>query len=117
MDYLTHICCILIRRQALEGAGALDERFRDLDAAWMDYCLRLQLAGTPVFLAQDALAFCKAGGPRDRSAWRLSSSADKELLIGKWSGLSLRFMESLALAAEPKGYRVDAALPEAGSLR
>ena len=110
VDFLTHACCLLLRRSALEAAGGMDERFRGMDAAWLDCFLRMQLAGFPLFLAQDALAFCKAG--RGLAA----GSPDQDLLIAKWSCLSLRFMESLAMASEPRGYRSGSAGPAQGGL-
>ncbi len=110
VDHLSHFCCLVLRRRAVEAAGLLDERFLDPQYALIDYCLRLQHAGFPVYQARDALAFCQGGRGPVRSNGRSRSGADdeqRELLIEKWSKGSLKLMESLVTALEPRGYRVD----------
>ena len=102
VDHLSHFCCLLLRRRAVEAAGLLDERFEDPQHALLDYCLRLQQEGWPVYQARDALVFCRQGRAAPDGAER-----DRELLVEKWSKGSLRLMEALATALEPRGYRVD----------
>ncbi|MFA6092767.1 MAG: hypothetical protein WCU88_11545 [Elusimicrobiota bacterium] len=101
-DFPPHACCVLLRREALDAAGLLDERFQDLGAAWRDLFLRMGQAGWPVFMAQDAVVFCG----QDASS-RLPA-ADGDLLTEKWCRQSLRFMESLLTSLEPEGYRLPA---------
>jgi hypothetical protein len=108
VDHLSHFCCLLLRRRAVEAAGLLDERFSDPQHALIDYCLRLQQAGWPVYQARDALVFCgERDHPRGCGVHDPAAEADRDLLVEKWSKGSLRLMEALATALEPRGYRVD----------
>jgi hypothetical protein len=101
VDHLSHFCCVLLRRRAVQAAGLLDERFLDPQYALIDYCLRLQQAGYPVYQARDALVF-----HRGRRSERVVDE-QRDLLVDKWSKGSLKFMESLLTALEPEGYRGD----------
>ncbi|MBI5239760.1 MAG: hypothetical protein HY926_04750 [Elusimicrobia bacterium] len=111
VDHLSHFCCLLLRRRAVEAAGLLDERFLDPQYALIDYCLRLQQAGFPVYQARDALVFCgQSPTPARRRGAGAADPVDeeqRELLVEKWSKGSLRLMEALSTALEPQGYRVD----------
>jgi len=100
VDYVSHCCCLVLRRDAWEECGRLDERFCRTEPAWTDYFLRLQQAGRPVLLAQDALARCRSRGPDPQAGVE-----DRDLLIEKWCKGSLKLMESLLTSLEPDGYR------------
>ena len=102
-DRLAHCCCLLLRRDALRAAGALDERLLGVDAALIDLSLRMALAGRPLFEARDALVRCPALPAG-------IDPADRETLAGKWGAGALRLLESLATALEPRDYRVDPAV-------
>ncbi len=109
IDQPPHLCCILLRRRAFEAVGLLDERFHSPAFAWADYCLRLQQAGHPVFLAADALAAClrprKAANPGRRLPAAPQHVDDRDMLIEKWCKGSLKFMESVLTSLEPEGCR------------
>ena len=84
-DRLAHCCCLLLKREALRAAGALDERLLGLDAALIDLSLRLALAGRPLFEARDVLVRCPAPPAG-------VDPADRETLAGKCGGCSLRLL-------------------------
>lgn len=108
VDFPPHLCCALVRSEALEAAGLLDERFLEPFAAWVDLFLRIGQAGYATFLAEDALAFC--AGPRAlRSGASRYAPRDRDLLVEKWCRQGLRFMESLLTSSEPEGYRLPSA--------
>ncbi|MBI3551059.1 MAG: hypothetical protein HY077_00955 [Elusimicrobia bacterium] len=110
VDHLSHFCCVLLRRRAVKAAGLLDERFLDPQYALIDYCLRLQQAGYPVYQARDALVFCRQSSRRP--AQGAADDDQRELLVEKWSKGSLKLMESLSTALEPRGYRMDPVVAE-----
>jgi hypothetical protein len=107
VDYLSRADNIFLRRSVISRVGLLDERFRFPETAWVDFALRLQQAGFPVFLAKEAL-FSASILPRTAQA-----QADRELIVEKWCKGGLKFMESLLTGLEPPGYRIDASRSEA----
>lgn len=99
VDYLEHFCCILLRAKVRETVGYLDVRFNDPVNAFIDYCLRLQQAGYPVFLAKDSLVFCgrsKKAGLNGHGGPRLKVSEDGGIMIDKWCRKNLKFLKELA---------------------
>ncbi|MDX6769550.1 MAG: hypothetical protein SF051_08465, partial [Elusimicrobiota bacterium] len=99
-DHRSPLPGVMLRLDALDAAGRLDERFDTLHAALLDLSLRLRLAGRPLFRARDAMV--------PNPALAAPTLADRDLLTDKWSVGALRLLESLAVAQEPPGYRLDA---------
>ncbi len=84
--------CFLIRNELIRAIGALDTRFRTLNYALFDYCLKAFQAGHAVIEVNESFVFCskmKLDGARE-------AKADKKLLLSKWGYSGAEFLEKLA---------------------
>jgi GT2 family glycosyltransferase len=87
--------CLLIRREALDRVGLLDERFGPGGYEDYDYCLRVRQAGLRILLAEDAFVHhygAKGYGGLDYARMRL---VNRELLAMKWSRAALHALDEM----------------------
>ncbi|MUT65109.1 methyltransferase domain-containing protein [Paenibacillus sp. NEAU-GSW1] len=114
--------CMLIRREAYEAIGGLDERFGMGNFEDDDYSLRLRLAGYKLLLCRDAFVhhYGSASFKADRELFQKSYDLGKRSFIEKWgfsseAGLAIR-MDMVSLIEQeapppslPAGGRITAA--------
>lgn len=88
--------CTLIKREAVERIGYLDERFGIGCYEDFDYSLRLRQAGYELAVAEEVVVhhdshktFEKLGGLDDRA------TRNREIFIDKWCRKSLDFLDSI----------------------
>ncbi|HVC09413.1 MAG TPA: glycosyltransferase family 2 protein [Elusimicrobiota bacterium] len=88
--------CLLLKREAFERVGFLDERFGQAYYEDYDYCLRLRQAGYELAVAEDAFVqhhYHKSF--EDASKRGRQSQINRQVWIEKWCRRSLSFLDML----------------------
>jgi len=102
--------CLLLKREAFEKTGFLDERFAPGNFEDDDYCLRLRLAGYRLLLCRDT--FIHHFGSASFRAWGHGAFAallgrNEEKFVAKWGFSSAEACalheDLIAAAGAPKG--------------
>ncbi|HOX23635.1 MAG TPA: hypothetical protein PLL10_09235, partial [Elusimicrobiales bacterium] len=89
--YIHEPTVLCIRRQCFIKTGGIDARFKSLDYALTDLCLRMYQAGHRSIVAEDLSVFSSA----PRQTVGALKAEEKEILVRKWGMESLKFMELL----------------------
>lgn len=88
--------CLLLRREAVERVGLLDERFGLGCYEDFDYCLRLRQAGYELAVAADAFVYHHGHKSFPDEEARLSHSlANRKIFIDKWCRKAMIFLDEL----------------------
>ncbi|HVA65877.1 MAG TPA: glycosyltransferase family 2 protein [Elusimicrobiota bacterium] len=88
--------CFLVKKEAVDRIGLLDERFGLGIYEDYDYCLRLRQAGYGILMAQDVFVHhsrhktFEHNGVDDPSA----AAGNRDLFIHKWCRLAMEFLDS-----------------------
>lgn len=88
--------CFMLRREAFEGIGLLDERFGTGCFEDFDYCLRLRQAGWKLKAAKDVFVWHRHHASFDGHdhfySWAVKN---REIFVDKWCRKSLEFLDEL----------------------
>ena len=87
--------CFLLKREAMDRVGPLDERFGLGLFEDYDYCLRLRQAGYELAVAEDVFVYhywCKTLESLGNTALQLK--ANKTIWVDKWCRRALEFLEN-----------------------
>ncbi|MDE2490205.1 MAG: glycosyltransferase family 2 protein, partial [Elusimicrobia bacterium] len=86
--------CFLLKREAMDRVGLLDERFGVGTYEDFDYCLRLRQAGYDLVVARDA--FVRHHGHKTFGgfeAMAARAAANRELFLDKWCRQAMTFLD------------------------
>ena len=88
--------CLMVKREAVDRVGYLDERFGVGTYEEFDYCLRLRQAGYDLAVARDAFVF-HHGHKTFRSFAAMAEQArvNREVFLDKWCHQALGFLDEL----------------------
>lgn len=88
--------CLLLKREAVDRVGFLDERFGVGTYEEFDYCLRLRQAGYDLAVARDAFVL-HHGHKTFRSFAAMAEQArrNREIFLDKWCHQALGFLDEL----------------------
>jgi GT2 family glycosyltransferase len=98
--------CFLLKREAFERVGLLDERFGTAFYEDYDYCLRLRQAGYEVVVAEDAFVYHHWHKSFESEAGRLrQETLNRQIWIDKWGRRAFEFLGEI-MAEQAPGKRI-----------
>lgn len=88
--------CLLLKREAFERVGLLDERFFPGYYEDYDYCLRLRQAGYSLALARQVFVYHHGHRTTpDAGKWMAHVRRSRKAFVDKWCRLALAFLDEL----------------------
>jgi len=88
--------CLMLRRQACESVGLLDERFGIGCYEDLDYCLRLRQAGWKLRVARDVLVWHREHSSfKSRGDLHALVLKNREVFVDKWCRKALEFLDEI----------------------
>ena len=81
----------MIKSKIIEIVGVLDERFKTLEYALMDWSFRIKQAGFRIFCSQEAFAYYE----QKFSSNSKELKKDQSTLIDKWGLKGSEFLEKM----------------------
>ena len=88
--------CLLLKKEAIQRVGYLDERFEVGNYEDVDYCLRLRQAGYELVVAEDTYVHHSLHRTfRSLHACWQRATVNREVLIDKWCRKAMQFLDEL----------------------
>jgi hypothetical protein len=98
--------CFLLKREAFERVGLLDERFGTAFYEDYDYCLRLRQAGYEIVVAEDAFVYHHWHKSFADEAGRVrQETLNRQVWIEKWGRRAFEFLGEI-MAEQAPGKRI-----------